>query len=372
MLTSDGSMDVYPENKTSQFKVMLKDPIDIGDDNWEVCLQGINYPYSWTNVGPSAKVYMKYYIDGRSGVHEIEFPDWQCESMKEVIGFLIKQVKAREDEEIEEPKVYVTLDELGRFKMSCLSSSFDVGFSPNMLKLLGLMGHEKAEILTVERFEERQKHRQFLNSIMADGILYEYNDSKKMRDIRKCETLDQLLKEVELYIDWKKINAIYADFEEVIDMRFERVHEGRWKLFDTHYADLLKRDLVFHQRSMFAVEDLMYHFKALAELEHPSLESIKGVMPGILNPVQRMYVYTNIIEPVDMNDKSVKLLKLVNTSGTRFKTTQEEFMNPLYTKVKKGKISLVEVFIANDSGDPVPFQLGTVVLTLHFRRARRR
>ena len=95
---------------------------------------------------------------------------------------------------------------------------------------------------------------------------------------------------------------------------------------------------------------------------------INATTPGVLNPVQRMFIYVNIIDPIDLNDQFVRLLKLVNTRGESFKTTQEDILHPMYHPVQKGKISMIEVLIADENGDPVSFQIGTVVLTLHFRK----
>jgi hypothetical protein len=110
-----------------------------------------------------------------------------------------------------------------------------------------------------------------------------------------------------------------------------------------------------------------YHMvKFLREKRPPP--DIRGMLPGTLNPVERMFIYTNIIDPVDVNDDSVRLLKMLNTSGKAFSTTQVEFLAPVYLPVKKGKISRIEILITDDQGERVPFELGTVILTLHFRR----
>jgi hypothetical protein len=98
---------------------------------------------------------------------------------------------------------------------------------------------------------------------------------------------------------------------------------------------------------------------------------IKGVTPGNLNPVERMFIYTNIIEPVDVNEKAMRLLRMVNTRGEPFKTTHEEFTKPSYLPVEKGKFSVIEVYVSDASGKPVPFQIGTLMLMLHFRRRRK-
>ncbi len=98
MLTSDGSMKDYPQNKTSKFKILLKEPLELGEDDWEVCLRSINYPFSWTNVGPSAKVFMKFYSSLTAGVQEMNFPDWQCTSMEEVVKFIANEVTQKADD----------------------------------------------------------------------------------------------------------------------------------------------------------------------------------------------------------------------------------------------------------------------------------
>lgn len=120
-----------------------------------------------------------------------------------------------------------------------------------------------------------------------------------------------------------------------------------------------------------AFDELMDNLEILAK-EPPIPSALRGVIPCTLNPVQRMYIYCNILEPIGMNEKAVKLLKLVNTQGTGFKTVQEDFAHPIYLPVQKGKITMIEVLIADESGDRVPFQVGTAVLTLHFRRVARR
>lgn len=342
ILTSDASMDIYPENRTSQFKVLLDSPLEIGDDEWEVCLQSINYPYSWTNVGPSAKVYMKYYIDNRTGSNVVKFPDWQCETLNEVIDFMRGKINDNKGMKIPDVKLDVGIDELGRFKLECDSKEFDVGFSRNMMKLLGLAGHKYAKIWSVEEYEWRQEHRDLIDKLFKKNVVFPLHDLREQ--IYRCESESDLLKVIQPYISWDEVNKILGKQES---------HKFGGKSLGN---------------GLF--EELMHHLKCL--VNEPFIPSVlRGVIPCSLNPVQRMYIYCNIIEPIGMNDKAVRLLKLVNTQGSAFKTVQEEFPHPMYLRVQKGKISLIEVLIADESGDPIPFQIGTSVLTLHFRRAGR-
>lgn len=346
ILTSDGSMDIYPENRTSQFKVLLNSPIETGEEDWEVCLQSINYPYSWANVGPAAKVYMKYYIDNRSGEKVLEFPNWQCEKLSEVIDFMRAKISSQGIlKGTDTPKLYVGVDELGRFKLECNSSEFDVGFSRNMMKLLGLSGHKYAKLLTIEEFDRRQRHRELIDKIVRKDVLFPM--SELHGKILECKTGTELSEILKPYIVWQELNDVSN--EQFLEVRKNsESYSGAW------WIDRLMTDL-----------------KILAE--EPYIPSaLRGVIPCSLNPVQRMYIYCNIVEPIGINEKAVRLLKLVNTQGSSYKTVQEDYPYPMYLPVQKGKISMIEVLIADESGDPVPFQIGTSVLTLHFRRAIRR
>lgn len=378
MLTSDASQDVYPENKSSSFRVLLKEPIDVGDDDWEVALLSINYPFSWTNVGPSAKVRMKFYVgSGAQHVQEISFPDWQCQSMTEVIQFMTKD-NLISQHITPDSKVWLRLDELGRFKLTSMLPGFDVGFSDNMLKLLGLAGHEKASSMSMRAFERRQRHRNFLNHVWAKDKYFDYGDKDLKTRVLGCESLREFWEIVGTYVNGAQLDQLYdklAYLDEELKREEERdlIDEGTRNRRETN--SVIPLPIEFDEAGENVAETrvgkvlmMMMRRMKLLMFEDDLPKTIKGVTPGNLNPVQRMWVYMNIIEPVDMNDSSVKLLKLVNTRGQSFRTTQEEFTHPTYLSLKKGKHSMIEVQILGDSGDPVPFQSGTVVLTLHFQK----
>jgi hypothetical protein len=50
--------DPIYENKTSNYRVQLAKPIDFCDDNWEVGLRYITYPYTWYDVPVPAKCHV--------------------------------------------------------------------------------------------------------------------------------------------------------------------------------------------------------------------------------------------------------------------------------------------------------------------------
>lgn len=50
ILPSNSSMTMYPDNKTSNFKVKLPNPIELDISEWEVGLSEIQFPHLWYNI----------------------------------------------------------------------------------------------------------------------------------------------------------------------------------------------------------------------------------------------------------------------------------------------------------------------------------
>ena len=46
---SNSSMDIYPKNTASHFKVNIREPLEL-DDEWQVALSEIQFPCAWDNV----------------------------------------------------------------------------------------------------------------------------------------------------------------------------------------------------------------------------------------------------------------------------------------------------------------------------------
>ena len=50
ILPSNSSMDIYPDNKISNFKVHLANPLKLDSTKWEVGLSEIQFPHLWYNM----------------------------------------------------------------------------------------------------------------------------------------------------------------------------------------------------------------------------------------------------------------------------------------------------------------------------------
>lgn len=49
VLTSDASLEQFPENKAAEFNLQLPNQMHLSED-WDVTMTRIIYPYTWVNV----------------------------------------------------------------------------------------------------------------------------------------------------------------------------------------------------------------------------------------------------------------------------------------------------------------------------------
>ena len=87
-----------------------------------------------------------------------------------------------------------------------------------------------------------------------------------------------------------------------------------------------------------------------------------------LTAVSTIYVYCDIVQPQIVGDKSAQLLKSIPAEGTFGDIITKTFTNIQYVPIQKKLFEDVEILLRSDTGDPVPFERGKVVTTLHFRQ----
>ena len=74
-LPSNSSMDIYPDNKISSFKVNLPETLQVDPEHWEVALKEIQFPHLWYNVTKDKNYFIGWYntVIGHSSNKKIEF-----------------------------------------------------------------------------------------------------------------------------------------------------------------------------------------------------------------------------------------------------------------------------------------------------------
>ena len=83
-----------------------------------------------------------------------------------------------------------------------------------------------------------------------------------------------------------------------------------------------------------------------------------------------LYVYCDTVQAQFVGDALVPLLRIVPVEGVDGRRVSKSFERPHYLPVSRREFETIEVNIKRDTGESVPFELGKVSLTLHFRQSR--
>jgi len=80
-----------------------------------------------------------------------------------------------------------------------------------------------------------------------------------------------------------------------------------------------------------------------------------------------MYVYCDVLEHVLVGDTKTPLLRIVQVAGKGNDTIHARYEKPIYVPLQKKHFESIEIDIRTDTGKPIPFEYGKVIVTLHFR-----
>ena len=87
-----------------------------------------------------------------------------------------------------------------------------------------------------------------------------------------------------------------------------------------------------------------------------------------LHTITSIYVYCNIVKPQIVGNTTVPLLRSIAVSGNSGDVITETFNNIQYVPVQTKSFEDIEILLRTDTGDPVPFERGKVIVTLYFRK----
>lgn len=84
-----------------------------------------------------------------------------------------------------------------------------------------------------------------------------------------------------------------------------------------------------------------------------------------------LYVYCDLLKAIPVGDTSLPLLRIVDASGaTDSSVITRRYANPLYVPLQKKQFGSLEIDIKDSLGEKIPFEGGSVIVTLHFRKCR--
>jgi hypothetical protein len=84
-----------------------------------------------------------------------------------------------------------------------------------------------------------------------------------------------------------------------------------------------------------------------------------------------MFLYCDLLECVPVGDTLAPLLRIVDIQGEHGTTVNRYYEKPRYVPLQKKHFDSVEIDIRDDLGEPIPFETGKLIVTLHFKRAKR-
>jgi len=83
-----------------------------------------------------------------------------------------------------------------------------------------------------------------------------------------------------------------------------------------------------------------------------------------------LYVDNDILKAQFVGDALVPFLRIVLVEGVDGQRVSKSFERPHYLPVSRREFETIEVNIKRDTRESVLFELGKVLLTLHFRHSR--
>ena len=81
-----------------------------------------------------------------------------------------------------------------------------------------------------------------------------------------------------------------------------------------------------------------------------------------------MLMYCDVLESVAVGDTLAPLLRKVDINGGFGTTIHRNYDQPRYLPIQKLNFESLEIHIKDGYGHPMPFESGTLIVTLHFRR----
>ena len=176
-------------------------------------------------------------------------------------------------------------------------------------------------------------------------------------------------------------NAIFTAFASPVimwdkDGMSKEVNEPNYPKF--RYNHLNKRTIVTLARNM-SVEfnPILLTILGFTLEQNPLMNytnelklSIRSAHVGdITCGIHSIYVYASILEHLIVGDKLVPLLRIVDATGPPGAMLYRSFDHLRYMPIQMKELDALELDIRDVYGEPILFESGTLVLTLHFRKS---
>jgi hypothetical protein len=185
-------------------------------------------------------------------------------------------------------------------------------------------------------------------------------------------TIDQLVNKMN-----KAVNNSIASLTSIMKHATSGIEfDNNWVHFKVH--DVSKRVVIQLQPNVsITFSDLLISLLGIGSNQNPivnsgiDVESTRAQRVYDLNAgIHSLYVYCDILEEVTIGDSKAPLLRIVDTAGNQGEMIYKTFHDPRYVPLQRKSFDSIEIDIRDGYGEPMAFESGQLIVTLHFRLAK--
>lgn len=389
-LTSDGCLDKFPGNKPSNFRIALKTPKEFQNSNkkYSVGLARFGYDSALYNLGPNTGTFLQAFIEDK--YFKIETTPAFAKDAHSAADILNKALDSLPSKlgisknDFFNSRIFFYADAGDeRIKLK-LSNIDDFAISPMLRKLLGF--HEESKLVSGS-FEIRKSWRDFLREISGSESLLD-----------DLENINHQIPRIERTDTFENRNAFRKNFKLNVEQFFHQLNFDLEPTLFTLVKDSKNEFDEFLQQSYYfsEVKKQSYSFFSAEEkrqieipfsnwsiiefiiqtLAKTSVQILLGATflfkpntdfnPHLFNC---LYVYTNLVKPVDYNDQQFRLLDIVflkHSAGLQAGVVEHQSTH--FKTLEIDRIHEIQIYVTTSLGFPAPFIHGPVFVVLEFRK----
>jgi len=102
-----------------------------------------------------------------------------------------------------------------------------------------------------------------------------------------------------------------------------------------------------------------------------TLKWISANVSDITLGINYIVLYCDLLEHVLVGDTKVPLLRIFDAKGNNGEMLHHSYDEPRYIPLQKKNVNSIEMDLRDDFGNPISFKNGKLVVTLHFRLAKK-
>ena len=335
-LPSDGSITDFPNNALSTFRTRFSQMMDLSRGEWEVGLTEMTFPTTVENVLPGCNYF------------EVMVPIYYTPEQKVTTipvaspykRYKITRATRLEENASDQHIAWPTLDGSGaQFSGKVVRFKFEV---------------KEGCYRSIEALVEEINHifETALDPVTKGTRSFDDNDG------------------------YNKIRLTYSKTFHRVGLEFMGPTIQK-HIYPVRFCRRLAYQLGFFARSIFPDHDHYGTHTYVKSTIHPgdttwwySKTTYAELGPEVFLGMSGLYVYSDVVEPHIVGGKNLQLLRIAPFRQQRRETThiQWEPQRVDYHPVARKFFDTLDLLIRDDTGEPVPFFNGKVIVKLHFRR----